>query len=263
MATKGKPAKVPKAYSAPALEKGLEILELLAEKRVPMTMTEISAALDRSKSEIYRMVAVLEDRGYLSRDEASEQFRTTGRLFDLGMSASPAGTLVEDAYPIMHELSERIRQSSHLVVASGDRIVVVARVESSAVFGFSVKVGRYANLFETTSGNVLLAWMSEAERVNLFRANARRVKGFRIRDFESRLETIRNDGWLQQESTDVAGITDISVPVFLGDGEHAIACLMVPFLQSSRTKVPLAEATDAVVQAATAISRLAGRHHGF
>ena len=263
MTTKSKPAKMSKAYSAPALEKGLDILELLAEKRVPMTMPQISAELDRSKSEIYRMVAVLEDRGYLSRDDASEQFRITGRLFDLGMSASPLGTLVEDAYPIMHELSESIRQSSHLVVASGDRIVIVARVESSAVFGFSVKVGRYASLFDTTSGIVLLSWMPDVERTKLLRAKARGSKGFSIRDFESHLDDVRGNGWLQQESADVAGITDISVPVFIGDGDHAIACLMVPFLRSSRTKVSPDDARGAVVQAAAEISRLAGRHHGF
>ena len=82
------------AYSAPALEKGLDILELLAKKRVPMTMPQISAELDRSKSEIYRMVAVLEDRGYLTRDESSEQFSITTRLFDLGMTSSHPTMLV-------------------------------------------------------------------------------------------------------------------------------------------------------------------------
>ena len=253
----------PKTYAAPALEKGLDILELLAEERMPMTMPEISAALGRSKSEIYRMVTVLEGRGYLSRDDASEQFRITGRLFDLGMSVSPAGTLVEDAYPIMHELSEYIRQSSHLVVASGDRIVIIARVESSAVFGFSVKVGRYAGLVETTSGNVLLAFMPKTERAQLVRAHARRPKGFRIREFNSRLEAVRDCGWMQQASDHVDGITDISVPIFPGDGEHAIACLMVPFVQSSRTKVKLDDAREAVIRTAAKVSSLASRHHGF
>ena len=251
MTIKGKPAKLQKSYSAPALEKGLDILELLAEKRAPMTMPQMSAALDRSKSEIYRMVAVLEDRGYLCRDEATEQFRITGQLFDLGMSVSPIGTLIEDAYPLMHELSEQIRQSSHLVVASGDRIVVVARVESSAVFGFSVKVGRYAGLFETTSGKVLLSWMPEAERATLIRTHARLSTGFGIREFESQLEAIRERGWLQQESADVPGITDISVPVFMGGGEQAIACLMVPFLASSRTTVSLDQTRELVVEAST------------
>lgn len=263
MASKNKQEDKPKSYSAPALEKGLDILELLAEKQVPMSMPQISAALNRSKSEIYRMATVLEERGYLCRTEGSDQFRITNRLFDLGMSVSPVGTLVENAYPLMHELSEKIRQSSHLVVSSGERIVIVARVESSAVFGFSVKVGRYAGLFETTSGTVLLAWMPDAERKQVIRDHARKTKGFSIREFESRLEAVRSRGWLQQDSADVSGITDISVPVFLGDGEHAIATLMVPFLKSSRTKIALEDARPIVLESAREISALAGRHQGF
>lgn len=258
-----KTGKVHKSYSAPALEKGLDILELVAEKKVPMTMPQMSSLLDRSKSEIYRMVAVLEDRGYLARDEGSEHYRITNRLFDLGMSASPVGTLVEGAYPVMHALSEDIRQSSHLVVASGERIVIIARVESSAVFGFSVKVGRYASIFETTSGIMLLAYMPDAEREQFIHAHVEQSDDFDRSAFEAKLESTRERGWLQQKSADVSGITDICVPIFLGDGRQAIACLMVPFLKTSRTKIPLAKTRELVRDAASQISSLAGTHHGF
>ena len=55
-------------YTAPALEKGLEILELLAEAEGTLTQKQITGHLGRSVSEIYRMLSVLEDRGYISRD---------------------------------------------------------------------------------------------------------------------------------------------------------------------------------------------------
>ncbi|MFB1033975.1 MAG: helix-turn-helix domain-containing protein, partial [Sinobacterium sp.] len=42
----------PRVYSAPALEKGFEILELLAEKKAPMALAQISLELNRSKSEL-------------------------------------------------------------------------------------------------------------------------------------------------------------------------------------------------------------------
>jgi len=258
-----KNGKAQKSYAAPALEKGLDILELLAEKKVPMSMPQISAALNRSKSEIYRMLSVLEGRGYLSREEGSEQFHITNRLFDLGMSVSPVGTLVEQAYPIMHDLSERIRQSSHLVVASGERIVVIARVESSAVFGFSVKVGRHASLFATTSGTVLLAWMPEGERELLIDAHAEKAEGFDRRSFEAKLAATRKRGWLQQKSADVWGITDISVPILTGDGDRAIASLMVPFLKTSQTGISIGDVRRAVCRAAREISALAATYRGF
>ena len=47
-----------KPYSAPALEKGLDILELLSKQEAGLTQSEISRALGRSVSEIFRMLVV-------------------------------------------------------------------------------------------------------------------------------------------------------------------------------------------------------------
>jgi DNA-binding IclR family transcriptional regulator len=52
-------------YRAPALEKGLDILELLARNGAPMTTSQMAVTLGRSVSELFRMVLALEFRGYI------------------------------------------------------------------------------------------------------------------------------------------------------------------------------------------------------
>ena len=52
-------------YSAPALSKGLDILELLATQPAGLKKTEIAAELGRTVNELYRMLAVLESRGFV------------------------------------------------------------------------------------------------------------------------------------------------------------------------------------------------------
>ena len=59
----------PPRYQAPALKKGLEILELLATSEQALTMSDISAALGRSVGEIFRMLQVLEEHRYIARDD--------------------------------------------------------------------------------------------------------------------------------------------------------------------------------------------------
>src|SRR3546814_9813680 len=66
-------------YSAPALEKGLEIIELLAAERRPMSTRAIAERLGRSKGEIFRVVFVLVERGYLRRDAASDELTLSNR----------------------------------------------------------------------------------------------------------------------------------------------------------------------------------------
>src|SRR5687767_12119688 len=57
-------------YRAPALEKGLDVLELLAARSEPLSMMQISTELDRSVSELFRMVQVLEFRGFVQMAES-------------------------------------------------------------------------------------------------------------------------------------------------------------------------------------------------
>jgi DNA-binding IclR family transcriptional regulator len=53
-------------YAAPALEKGLDILELLSLRDEGLSQRQLADALQRSVGEIYRMLACLVERGYVA-----------------------------------------------------------------------------------------------------------------------------------------------------------------------------------------------------
>lgn len=250
-------------YRAPALDKGLEILELLADVKSPMTLTQIASVLNRSRSELYRMTAVLVDRGYLLRDPASDELMISNRLFDLGMQASPVGTLVEAAFPTLHKLSEATEQSCHLAVASGNRMVVVARVESPSSVGISVRVGHHLDLYESGSGLTLLAWMTESERATLLERYSGKSGTVDPAELENVLARARKKGYVRRKSSLVQSVEDLSCPIFMGDHEHVIASLTVPFLKSRTAKVDVSEALQHLVKASRTLSALSARHGGF
>src|SRR5690349_16681852 len=52
----------PARYAVPALEKGLDILELLASSPTGLNLTAIASGLGRSTGEIYRILQFLEAR---------------------------------------------------------------------------------------------------------------------------------------------------------------------------------------------------------
>ena len=117
-------------YKAPALEKGLDILESLAGVRAPQSVSDIARNLGRSRSEIYRMVVVLEARGYVERTEDPEKLQLSNRLFEIGMRSPPKMNLHDAALPEMSALASSMMQSIQLAVVSSDQIVVIARTES-------------------------------------------------------------------------------------------------------------------------------------
>lgn len=76
-------------YKAPALEKGLDILELLSAQAVGLNQKEIAQALGRSVNEIFRMLVCLKNRGYITQTEGSDRFELSLKMFELSHQHSP------------------------------------------------------------------------------------------------------------------------------------------------------------------------------
>ena len=240
-------------YRAPALEKGLEILEFLAPRAGAMTLSEISEGVGRSKSEIFRMLQVLEERRYLERPAGTEGYVLTNRLFMLGMEHPPVKGLMEAAMPVMHRLATQLMQPCHLAIPSEELIVVIARVESPGDVGFVVRVGHRRPIPHSTSGLVLLAFQPEETRAGWLETLRRKQVRYERKRLAGSLRGIATRGYACIPSEVVAGVTDLSAPVLLRGA--AIAALTVPFTQRRDTRAPLRKAIEQLRQAADQISR--------
>jgi DNA-binding IclR family transcriptional regulator len=240
-------------YRAPALEKGLDILELLARTTVPMALSEISTGVGRSKSELFRMVQVLEGRGYLARAPGTEAYVLTNRLFLLGMEHPPIKGLVEVALPVMHVLAEDILQPCQLVVPSEEFIVVIARVDSPGDIGFVVRLGHRRPLPHSTSGLVLFSFQTQTVRERWLAMLESKEIRFDRKQMNSKAEAIQIQGHACIPSELVAGITDLSAPI-LQQGA-AVAALTVPYVERRSSKVSQKESIKLLCKAAAQISR--------
>lgn len=242
-------------YRAPALDKGLDILELLAGRETPLAMPEIARLLGRSKAEIYRMLMALEARGYIERGENGERYQITGRLFELGMRSPPKRNLHDAALPVMHALAERTRQSCHLGVISGLHLFVVARVESPASVGFAVRVGYSVPLLDSTSARIICAFQPAERQAELRRELAKVAPSkAALNRFVQQTAKIAEQGYVVEPSRTAEGIRDVAAPIFDGENLGAVASLNVPVLTHRFLQMPLEEIVQHVRDAAKTIS---------
>lgn len=215
-------------YHAPALEKGLDILEHLGAVTEAPTLGDLGEALGRTRGEIFRMVAVLERRGYIER-VAPDRFALSDRLFSLAMQQPRQRALAEAALPEMRRFAEATGHSCHLAVASGAQMVVVAHVPSPAHVGFAVRIGHRQPLVVTGSGLCLLAFMTPERRERVLRESPE-AEGQRAWLAET-LGAIRAAGHVLRPSRLAEGITDISVPVTDPASGAVLAALSCPFIR--------------------------------
>lgn len=215
-------------YPVPALEKGLDILELLSQHAGGLTQAEIAKTLGRSVGEIFRMLNCLVQRHYVAIRRPGDQYVLTLKMFELSHAHPPMRRLLTAALPVMHELSARIHQSCHLAVVEQTRGVILAQVDAPGEMGFAVRAGTPVNLLTTASGRVLLAFMPPEERQRLatLLEEAERDQPQAL----SRVEHARQRGFEEMESTRIRGVHDFSFPVLDHRG-HAVAAMTVPHIE--------------------------------
>jgi DNA-binding IclR family transcriptional regulator len=245
-------------YQAPALEKGLDIVELLAGEPAPLTQNQIAQRLGRSASEIFRMLEVLERRGWLARDEAGG-YGPTLALFELAHRQAPVHRLLGAALPEMRALAEDTRQSNHLVVHHDRRILVLAQVDSPEAMGFRMRQGAHFPFrADRVSPWVLAAFQAPARRAALvdemLEGDARAPSRASVL---RRLEAIRRQGWEQRRSDTLPGIVDICFPILDAQGA-AVATLAQNYLQQRDVAVTVTQARERHALAAARISARLG-----
>jgi DNA-binding IclR family transcriptional regulator len=216
------------AYSAPALEKGLDIIELLARSEVPLSQKDIAQKLDRTIGELYRMVTCLVDRGYLVN--LDDRFIVSTKLFELAHANPPTHRLFSEALPIMQKLSSDLDQSCHLTIYNQGRQVVVAKVDSPSGMGFSVRVGAELDCLVSASGRILLAFQDQETRRFRIAESVQRRPEHTDLQIMTTLNTIRARGFESIPSVQVRGLYAVSAPI-LDTGGHAVAALTVPYAE--------------------------------
>jgi len=220
-------------YRAPALDKGLDILELLATQPQGLTRAEIVKEMDRSANEIYRMLERLVARQYVMRNLTGDRYALSLKLFALAHMHPPLSRLINQALPVMDEFARKAEQSCHMGVYDRGNVLISAQINSPRGWSFSLQRGANVGLLDTASGHVLLAFC-DPDSYQRMRAEHTPVDG-EVAVSEvglgQILAAIRKRGYLERDSAQTFGVVDISVPI-LGPDNTALATLTCPYIRS-------------------------------
>jgi DNA-binding IclR family transcriptional regulator len=244
-------------YRAPALDKGLDILELLASQPQGLTRAEIVKEMDRSANEIYRMLERLVVRQYVLRNASGDRYALSLKLFALAHMHPPLSRLINQALPVMDDFARKAEQSCHMGVYDRGNVLISAQVNSPRGWSFSLQRGARVGLLDTASGQVLLAF---SDRASYQRMQAEHLPldgevPITPTALQRALVAIRKRGYLQRSSAQSFGVTDISYPV-LGPDNTALAALTCPYIRRIDRHVgpDLAEVRALLQDAAQALS---------
>lgn len=219
-------------YRAPDLEKGLDIIEFLSSHGDGLSQGDIARALDRSQSEIYRMLSTLVRRGYVIRSKEDDLYSLSLKMFAVSQQHPPVERLLEVATPKMRAVTRRAWQSCHMGMESNGDIVIVASIAAPGNWVFSLRVGTVIGLGNTGTGRVLAAFRSDDEIEALLESHrlAQGEPHVDPAEFFEHVARIREIGYERMPSATAVGVTNLVYPVFDHEGTP-ISVVNCPYVE--------------------------------
>ncbi|MEO0006833.1 MAG: hypothetical protein RJA20_1029 [Bacteroidota bacterium] len=240
-------------YSAPALDKGLDILELLCQSEYGLTQQEIAMRLGRNLGEIYRMLNCLVQRNYVAN--YGNSYSITPKLYQLSHFHPPTNRLLAEAIPVMEQLSREISFPCDLRVYNKGIQTVIAAIQPPNGLGFMTRTGSEISVAPSASGLVLVAFQDSAIMELRIRESLPDKTAEEIEAFRLVLKNVATTGFASIPSKQYAGLHAVSFPI-LDIHRNAIAALTVPMLAriDGQQQVSISEVEEALRKCAANLS---------
>jgi IclR family transcriptional regulator, pca regulon regulatory protein len=230
--------KDPGRYRIEALAKGLTVLGLFDEQTVSLKLREICDLTGIPMPTAFRIVATLEEDGFLDRT-ADGAYQPGVAVLTLGSAAIRGSGLVQASERPLRDLADATGETVNLGVLLGDQVLYLVRLRNSDLVTANVQVGSTLPAVYTSMGKLLLSGLSPDELTTHLGAhpfdreagpNAVRELG----ELQRRLAEIREQGYAIQDQELAAGLRSVSVPVIGRDG-RTVAAVNIAVSSSKRS----------------------------
>lgn len=158
-----KPQKDARNYSAPAVDRALDIVEFLVRQTRPYGISELARELDISTNSVFRILRRLDERGYVELDAETGGYQLGTGFFRLGMLLSTRFDLRPRARPHLEWLASQLGETATLQVPDGDRVLVLDAANPPVEVFFHIVVGSRFHYHCNAMGKCILAFLDEDE----------------------------------------------------------------------------------------------------
>ncbi|MGF7086600.1 DNA-binding IclR family transcriptional regulator [Kroppenstedtia sanguinis] len=239
-----------------AAERALDILLCFIQKP-ELSLTEISRLTELNKSTVYRLLATLEEKGFLSRDSDTEKYKLGFRIWELSAHLSRSDDPAVLFLPGMERLRDEIEETVSLYVRDGTERVRVQAVESLQAIRRVAPVGARMPLAVGAASKVLVAFANPSLQEEIL-SDPQWPENVDPEPYREQLRKIRKQGYATSVEEREAGTSAVAVPIFGSKGEVE-ASLAVSGPVGRLTEERIEEVVPHVLKAAKRMEKMLKR----
>ena len=203
-----------------SVDRALTILEILARRR-EAGVTEVGKELGVHKSTAFRLLAALENRGFVEQTADRGSYRLGFGIVRLAGAFTAQLDLTRQSRPACERLAGDLGETVNVAILDGGSAVNISQVRGAAAVASHNWIGQRTPLHATSSGKVLLAFGAPEVRAAVLAGPLERFTGATVTDpaaLTAELDRIRAAGWARTAEEYEVGLNAVAAPVRGSDG---------------------------------------------
>jgi DNA-binding IclR family transcriptional regulator len=242
-----------------SVDRAITALEFLA-RRGEAGVSEVATAIGVHKSTASRLLGALQARGLVEVAGDRGRYRLGYGILRLAGAMGGRLDVTSQGREICEELAEELGETANIAVLQGDQVVNVFQAHGGGAISVNNWVGRPTPLHATSSGKVLLAYLSRSVQDKLLESGMAKFTPVTVTDarvLRRQLAQVHLDGYATTAEEYEMGLNAVAAPVF-GTAGLAIAAVSLsgPAYRLPVTELPIA--ARSVMAAAARISERMG-----
>jgi IclR family transcriptional regulator, KDG regulon repressor len=206
----------PTSKRVPAVDKCFAILELLAQSKKPMGISDISGKLDLNKSTVFHIVHTLMDLNVLE-NQRDGKFIFGTRFYILGNMAGKRSKLIQTAHSYLERINEKTKLSAFLGLRSDRQAILIDKVDSAYGIKLSSEIGMQMPILAGAGIKAMLSQLPDEEiDAILARTELKRYTPFSIIDkevYKKEILKVREHGIAFDREEYIEGMVAYAIPI--------------------------------------------------
>jgi DNA-binding IclR family transcriptional regulator len=219
--------------------KAFDILELIAQaKGKSVTLTEISSILNLKQPTVSNIINTLISKGYVEHIGKKKGYKLGPSSFRLTNEVNYEQELIAASRSIMDDLTQNLNETCLIGVLRNQKRILLHSVHSDRDIQVQLKTER--PVYESASGRILFAYLSEGERKSFLQQNG--LPDASMWKEASTLEGLNDTISKIKEEAFVAtylqerGVKGFAVPIFKNNKVIAGLSIFLPEYRCNKSK---------------------------
>lgn len=202
-----------------SVQRAFKILKCFDWEHKELSFSEIVEKIELPKSTTSRILATLENEGFLVRDQDTQRYKLGHTVYLLGLVARESMDIRNITIPFLENMTKLSNETSNLYLLENLDRVCIAQVESPMPIKQLVKVGERFPIWAGATGRSILAYLDE----EIWYDMKKELKQFTEKTlvdpdkFIQELKDIKRNGY----------------SLSLGEKYHEVGCIAAPLFNES------------------------------